>query len=193
MSKLMFASSLDHLSGGDAWHCLLHLGSASPGHGDSLWRLEECSSKVLLITLLRIKSMGSPAFEQHLVNFSRLFNSVGTQTRAWSSPCFPPLNPFAFDLQEKLRSFRSSVFIFWFSIEFQSPGNIWRNRVIFEIMSIFSNFSPDLTRFNKRMETGVRKFFNILRIRCPWRNILSGFALGSWRLTEKSGILAQVS
>ena len=25
MSKIMFVSSLDHMSGGDAWHCLLHI------------------------------------------------------------------------------------------------------------------------------------------------------------------------
>ena len=24
MSKIMFASSLDHMAGGDAWQCLLH-------------------------------------------------------------------------------------------------------------------------------------------------------------------------
>ncbi len=25
MSKIMFVSSLDHMSGGDAWHCLLQI------------------------------------------------------------------------------------------------------------------------------------------------------------------------
>ncbi len=32
MGKIMFASSLDHMSGGDAWHCLLHLHPLSTRH-----------------------------------------------------------------------------------------------------------------------------------------------------------------
>ena len=31
MNKIMFVSSQDHMSGGDAWHCLLHSDAREPG------------------------------------------------------------------------------------------------------------------------------------------------------------------
>ncbi len=38
MGKIMFACSLDHMSGGDAWHCLVHC--------DNSWKTKDTSSEI---------------------------------------------------------------------------------------------------------------------------------------------------